>query len=103
MSIEVLIVNKSKKILALCRNMLYTKFRCRDVAQFGSALRSGRRGRRFESCHPDHYFKILIPHRVLVGDFSFVRDGLVYNCFFAVYNGICLVLYSKLRGEQNTT
>ena len=30
-------------------NILY-----RDVAQFGSALRSGRRGRRFKSCHPDH-------------------------------------------------
>ena len=26
----------------------------RDVAQFGRALRSGRKGRRFESCHPDH-------------------------------------------------
>ena len=26
----------------------------RGVAQFGSALRSGRRGRRFESCHLDH-------------------------------------------------
>lgn len=25
----------------------------RDVAQPGSARRSGRRGRRFESCHPD--------------------------------------------------
>ncbi len=28
----------------------------RDVAQLGSALRSGRRGRRFESCHPDFFF-----------------------------------------------
>ena len=28
----------------------------RDVAQLGSALRLGRRGRRFESCHPD--FKV---------------------------------------------
>ena len=27
----------------------------RDVAQFGRALRSGRRGRRFKSCHPDHF------------------------------------------------
>ncbi len=27
----------------------------RDVAQPGSALRSGRRGRKFESCHPDKY------------------------------------------------
>ena len=26
----------------------------RDVAQLGSARRSGRRGRRFKSCHPDH-------------------------------------------------
>ena len=26
----------------------------RGVAQFGSALRSGRRGRRFKSCHLDH-------------------------------------------------
>ena len=25
----------------------------RDVAQLGSARRSGRRGRRFKSCHPD--------------------------------------------------
>ena len=30
-----------------------TKIEYRDVAQFGSALRSGRRGRRFESCHLD--------------------------------------------------
>ena len=28
----------------------------RGVAQFGRALRSGRRGRRFESCHLDFYF-----------------------------------------------
>ena len=28
-------------------------FLYRDVAQFGRALRSGRRGRRFESCHLD--------------------------------------------------
>ena len=28
----------------------------RDVAQLGSALDLGSRGRRFESCHPDHYF-----------------------------------------------
>ena len=27
--------------------------RCRSVAQSGSALRSGRRGRRFKSCHSD--------------------------------------------------
>jgi hypothetical protein len=32
----------------------YTPKSLRDVAQLGRALRSGRRGRRFESCHPDH-------------------------------------------------
>ncbi len=30
----------------------------RDVAQLGSALRSGRRGRWFESSHPDWYLSI---------------------------------------------
>lgn len=30
------------------------RFGHRDVAQFGSALDLGSRGRRFESCYPDH-------------------------------------------------
>lgn len=30
----------------------------RDVAQLGSAPRSGRGGRRFKSCHPD-FFKLI--------------------------------------------
>jgi hypothetical protein len=30
----------------------------RDVAQLGSALRSGRRGRRFKSCHPDQQKRV---------------------------------------------
>ena len=30
----------------------------RDVAQFGSALRSGRRGRRFKSCHLDQNYRV---------------------------------------------
>ena len=33
--------------------MMYIVVRVRGVAQFGRALRSGRRGRRFKSCHPD--------------------------------------------------
>ena len=31
--------------------VVYSSYR--DVAQFGRALRSGRRGRRFKSCPPD--------------------------------------------------
>ena len=34
----------------------------RDVAQLGRALRSGRRGRRFESCHPDHFHAHFLFH-----------------------------------------
>ncbi|CCQ97692.1 hypothetical protein CULT_70001 [[Clostridium] ultunense Esp] len=29
---------------------------CRDLAQLGRALGSGPRGRRFESCNPDHVY-----------------------------------------------
>ena len=38
----------SKKVVSL-------QIKFRDVAQSGSALRSGRRGRKFESCHPDFF------------------------------------------------
>ena len=37
----------------------------RDVAQFGRALRSGRKGRRFKSCHPDQ-FDTVTRFRVIV-------------------------------------
>lgn len=40
----------------------------RDVAQFGRALRSGRRGRKFESCFPDR--------RTDVNDVSFFDSHL---------------------------
>ena len=33
----------------------------RGVAQFGRALRSGRRGRKFESCHLDHRIRKRLP------------------------------------------
>ena len=37
----------------------------RNVAQPGRALRSGRRGRRFKSCHSDHNIKGGVKHRLL--------------------------------------
>ena len=54
---------------------LFDRFRAgrRGVAQPGSALRSGRRGRRFKSCHPDHFF------RPLSGSGFFVPAGLSYR------------------------
>ena len=38
------------KLKKICAFIIY-----RGVAQFGRALRSGRRGRRFKSCHLDHF------------------------------------------------
>ncbi len=40
-------------LLAVCETRGYKPPSCRSVAQPGRALRSGRRGRRFESCHSD--------------------------------------------------
>ena len=45
---------KSRKKLDISKKtLLLQRKTVRDVAQPGSALRSGRRGRKFESCHPD--------------------------------------------------
>ena len=41
----------------MCIDNIQVENRYRDVAQLGSAPRLGRGGRRFESCHPDHYLK----------------------------------------------
>jgi hypothetical protein len=40
----------------VCETQGYKPRSCRSVAQPGRALRSGRRGRRFESCHSDQSF-----------------------------------------------
>ena len=40
-------------LMCFIQCILYILYR--DVAQFGRALRSGRRGRWFKSSHPDHY------------------------------------------------
>lgn len=48
-------MKKQKNICLLEKNSIFAdKISVRDVAQPGSALRSGRRGRKFESCHPDN-------------------------------------------------
>ena len=47
-------------------------FTPRDVAQLGSAQRSGRWGRRFKSCHPDFIKKLNIQCPPLEGGPKFV-------------------------------
>ena len=55
----------------------------RDVAQLGSALRSGRRGRWFESSHPDYY--------------------LWNNTLFVVFNTLVSLLNQKHNIDQKST
>ena len=47
-------VRKMKKTLAISKTMCYNIIRRLGVAQIGSALPWGGRGRKFESCHSDH-------------------------------------------------
>ena len=50
---------EARKIFLDKKAMVLYNILCvnRDVAQFGRALRSGRRSRRFKSCHPDQIKK----------------------------------------------
>ena len=49
--------NSSNRLLAVIKPKAISRVLSRSVAQPGRALRSGRRGRRFESCHSDHSSK----------------------------------------------
>lgn len=48
--------NECKKSIDRKRTKCYNHLRCRGIAQFGSALGSGPRGRRFKSCCSDHFY-----------------------------------------------
>ena len=61
----------------------------RGVAQFGRALRSGRRGRKFESCHLDHMKATQFREKSRVRGFLFCKksrhwkkssDGFFMSC-----------------------
>ena len=65
-----------------------TKIKYRDVAQLGSALPWGGRGRRFKSCRSDH----LLKRPKLI--FSF---GLIIFCFLSYFkNVIHTAQYAKI-------
>ena len=55
-------------LLTLDRDCPLDFQRVAGVAQLGSALRSGRRGRRFKSCHPDQSRDLRGRHREFTGD-----------------------------------
>ena len=58
-------------------NKVLHKYRC--VAQLGRALRSGRRGRRFESCHLDHNRTPILIQCVSELVFFFMCKSLVFT------------------------
>lgn len=70
----------------MCNNINAKQNRCeyRGVAQFGRAPRSGRGGRKFESCHLDHW--------------KAGRIGVLYekNTYSALFKFILLKPYSYL-------
>ena len=75
----------------------------RDVAQLGRALRSGRKGRRFESCHPDQTNVDRGTARItFLGLFVL----LLYNsyppvrCLRSVRPPICLMLLRRRRFDR---
>ena len=51
----------------------------RRVAQFGRALRSGRRGRKFESCHADDF------------DYALFLECVVFFCAFLHYENVIIL------------
>ena len=60
-------IGSSIRLLAVCETQGYKPRSCRSVAQPGRALRSGRRGRRFESCHSDQYSGYSIVTGTVIG------------------------------------
>ena len=86
------------------------------MAQFGRALRSGRRGRRFKSCHLDHRrnglcsVPIFLCRKIshaLCRSSSFVKSHAQFACSFVnalatAYNRYQLFTILRLRRSQNS-
>ncbi len=67
--------------------MLYdTSVVYRNVAQLGRALRSGRRGRRFKSCHSDFCFIKKFP----------VNAGFFYAAFYSTANRSIMAIITAI-------
>lgn len=69
----------------------------RGVAQLVSALRSGRRGRKFESSHPDCLKQDAVVNQVITTAFFFVVEKVVENIYstFSAETSIftCIIQY----------
>ncbi len=84
---------------------LFQDYLCRGVAQPGSALRSGRRGRRFNSSHPDHAVLAItaVNRRLSIIFFTRIKAlipaiSLVFSCSNIFLSGHCH--FQSLRNKS---
>ena len=74
---------------------LYFTTKYRGVAQLGRALRSGRRSRKFESCHLDQISTaIMILIRIVIAVLVFSYNSLIYKAFLYFESGISVRIKS---------
>ena len=77
----------------------------RGVAQFGRALRSGRRGRRFKSCHLDH---VEYPSKGCSAFYIYLNNtgsisskkGAASPLLFCVYRNFVVEIFQAIFGER---
>ena len=77
----------------------------RGVAQFGRALRSGRRGRRFKSCHLDH---VEYPSKGCSAFYIYLNNtgsisskkGAASPLLFCVYRNFVVEIFQAIFGEK---
>ena len=78
------------------------------VAQFGSVLEWGSRGRRFESSHPDFFVAIFMRNRHFFCYFGRFLTAVIHGCSFLVATLVAtnfsaksvLILYPNTSGKQ---
>ncbi len=92
------IVNVEKNSTRYKKNCIFAPRKGRDVAQPGSALRSGRRGRKFESCHPDQQKKPLDSSGFFFYFTLFCLDIKSYMENISVLNFVILAFNRQLSG-----
>ena len=77
-------------------------FSLRGVAQLGRARRSGRRGRRFESCHPDFLCPnstIFLPNLIYYQAYYFQHRKALYKPYLIVMLLVGIILKRNYTGH----
>ena len=78
----------------------------RDVAQLGRALRSGRKGRRFKSCHPDHTessyrtWKVLYDTRFFIDFLTCTSGKMNIYALSCMYRNIVFGYHYRIKSRR---